>query len=383
MVETEKVICSAYPDHRVGNSDLNIILTPTGECIHSVTSTITLALDGSGNRYFLKPILNQDKEPDQLVYLHSVGIPVPDRIFFNRNSSIMATPYVGDTLSDVSGSLERGEVEQLFFQAGVLLRQVHQALQLSPPTNNIITVTYNSTAHIVDNFYYKHIGTVDRPEYLSHKELVVRAGLGNPTPTDESAIAEILLDKPFIPIPEHGQAEFKRLIASVNELAGDFLNRLRPHIRILTTQEGSPKPFLDLADRQLFEGDYKSDNLLVTRKSADWVIMIIDPVISRGITQFDLAKFTGRFLLERYSAHNQDALSRFFEGYGYKPVAGALEYGPFSFSDLVHMDILNILRSYAKRWLRADRGYRLVRSLDSAAFCLENRRLIESSVIID
>lgn len=368
---TEQVICSAYQGNREGNSGLDITLTPTGEHAYSITTTIKLALDDHGGLFFLKPIVpHQDREPSQLIYLNSVGIPVPNPVFIHQSSSWIATPFSGDMLSIVIVSLEQNEAERLIFQIGVLLKKVHQSLEQTPPAEDVVTKTYYPTAHIVDNFYYKHIGVISETQYANFKDNKLANGKGG------KATKDYLEDKPFIPTSGCGETEFRRLMGFANELAGSFLDKLKPFIAV-TTQEGLPKPFLNFMDTQLFEGDYKPDNLLVTKRGTDWGITIIDPAISRGTTRFDLAKFTGRFLLEGYSTYDQDLLLRFFEGYGYKPVAGKLEYGPLSFTDLVRMDILNILRSYAKRFIQGDKKYHLVSSLGSDEFCLRTRHLLE------
>ena len=380
MAPTGPVICSAYSNSpERGGLSLGVLLIPTGEHVYSITSTINVASDKQGNRYFLKPIHLPDKEHFQLAYLDSVGIPVP-KVLTNSSLSLMATPFSGNTLSSVVASLEQREAQRLLFKTGALLRQVHQVLQTNPPIDEMVCTTYKPTAHIVDNFYYKHIGIIDLQQYSEYKTSVFRTRFNKLAPKDESVMAEICTDKPFIPpIPEHRQTAPKRLIDFANELASSFLNKLKPHIIAFTPQGGQPKPFLDFVDKQLFEGDYKPDNLLVTQSNSEKKVVIIDPGISRGVIQFDLAKFTARFLLGRYSAHDQDLLSNFFEGYGERPAAEEPEYGPLNFVDLIHMDILNILRSYAKRFNQGDKRYSLVRSLGSDQFCLETEYLLEKA----
>lgn len=366
MIVIGGIVCSAYSSSPERGSNLDVVLTPTGKHVNSVTSTVDQASDERGKLYFLKSIQPPGKEPSQLAYLNSAGISVPE-VFINSRLSLMATPFSGDTLSFVIDHLKQREAQQVLFKAGALLRQVHQALQVNhPPADEIICTTYHHTAHIVDNFYYKHIGIINLKQYSEYKASV---------PEDKPITAEVYMDKPFIPpIFEYGQTALKQLIDFANELASSLLNKLKPHII-----KGQSKPFLDFVDRQLFEGDYKPDNLLVAQENSEQEVVIIDPFISRGVTQFDLAKFKARFLLGRYSADNQDLLSSFFEGYGEKPADEGFEYGPLNFQDLIRMDTLNILRSYAKRLNQGDRRYSLVRSLDSEQFCLKTERLLEKA----
>lgn len=74
-------------------------------------------------------------------------------------------------------------------------------------------------------------------------------------------------------------------------------------------------------------------------------------------------------------------LLKFFEGYGERPLATEHEYGPFNFVDLVHMDILNVLRSYTKRYAKGDMKYSLSSALGSEEFCINTEHLIDHEEI--
>lgn len=48
---------------------------------------------------------------------------------------------------------------------------------ITPPTPDIVSETYGSTAHIVDNFYYKHLNKVTPAEYANHKNSFYNEGV--------------------------------------------------------------------------------------------------------------------------------------------------------------------------------------------------------------
>jgi hypothetical protein len=97
-------------------------------------------------------------------------------------------------------------------------------------------------------------------------------------------------------------------------------------------------------------------------------VVLIDPVLSNGSKYFDLAKFVSRHIIDSAPGYPSDLVS-FFKGYGLRPTEDMSVYGPLKFSDLVAVDLLNICRSYVKRYAAEDKEYRLTRSLDSQDFC--------------
>lgn len=379
MLAKEQVVCSAYAKDPETGSFPKIVLIPTDQKIHSITSVVTRAVDSEGGSYFVKPMPDGDREPSQLEYLRSLGVAVPSKVFVNRECAIMATPFSGSPLSYIRGDLQQDELAVLLKKAGEILKGVHRAFEVMPPVDGILNNSFTSTAHIVDNFFYKQVGLTTHQEYVSHKDRVNARSLEDTSELGDQGVD--FLGTPFIPIVKNADPQMRRLVGFSNELAVDFLSRLRPNIKLSGNGSGEYKPYLYLPDSEFYEGDYKSDNLLVTKNGTSWEVVIIDPVIGRGSNKFDLAKFAGRFLLEKHSPSDADLLPTFFEGYGNFPANGNLEYGPFTFADLARLDMLNVLKSYFKRWVRGDRGYRLVRALDSENFCLETRNLLESQNI--
>lgn len=383
VTRTERLICSAYQSSPPERPTLTTALFPTGRQVHSITTSIGIYNDSSGQIFFVKPITtDQNNEPAQLVYLDSVGIPTPQPVLVDEALSLLATPYSGETLSSVLGQLDTRGAERLLRQVGGFLSFVHQTLNAHPPSADIVSRTYGSTAHIVDNFFYKHLGITTATEYRDYKDPLSQAS-HTFSPESWTREMEDASKRPFIPGSPFWEPALQRLVNATNVMADCFMSRLRPFRKLITVADGAVKPVLDIPDRDFFEGDFKPDNILVSLKQdpKDGIV-IIDPVISHGSIQFDLAKFAGRFLIGRYVADNQDLLAEFFKGYGEMPDTSKPQYGPLDFVDLVRMDTLNAFRSYVKRYIKGERQYHLVDMLGSEEFCQRITLLIEAPDLV-
>ncbi len=364
MFLQEQKFYSADTQHQQSGDNKGVLLKPTGQRIPSITSGVDIFQNPESESYFVKPVNDAGMEFNQLGYLKSVGLPTPKDILISDKTDTMATSYAGESFS----------LSSSFYQAGLFLRQVHDVLDQKPPEDNAIQYTYQHTAHIVDNFFYKHLNMVDMADYRRYKKNS-SGSLFIPNTSQDISDFPVFNDS-FIPLLSDGSPNYKELISEANRVAHSLLERLKPAVVILDTDKVTNQglPFLPFKDAELFYGDFKPDNILVDPEDPT-KFTLIDPLISKGSKSFDLAKFTARVNLENDDS-SKDLLSDFYRGYGIISTVDIPGYGPFQFNDLVTIDTLNILKSYAKRFSRGDTAYHAVMSLQDPIFCDKLRQLI-------
>lgn len=332
-------------------------LVDAGQTIQTITTTTSVLHDAQDHApFYAKPI--DTVQYAQLQHLRSLGLPVPRDIAMGSSGERFATSDGGVTLSRVlaEGSMEPAVVMR---QAGSLLRTVHQCLSQAVIPDDVLLHSYHSSAHIVDNFAYKHWGNsgqTSQTSYEQHK----RGVLG----TNE--VTQLPNNADFIPDAHRMPSGLQDLVACANEAARHYFALLEPRIR---KNIDTGDHILEIPDQGLCYGDFKPDNLLCTTDANGKVrITLIDPLLRRGSAYFDLAKFTSRSLLRNPELTDTSVVD-FFAGYGEQPQATIPVFGPYRFQDLVAMDTLNILRSYAKRIVVGDRNDSSVQAFDSPEYC--------------
>jgi hypothetical protein len=333
-------------------------LTNLGESATTNTSITRIGRDPEQTPYYIKEQTPDKREYRQLVFLRGAGVAIPEGLVVSEDGRRFATRAGGVPLHIASQQSE--SYSNILTDTGVTLRQIHEVLNEDPEkVEAVLFPSYATSAHIVDCFYYKHVGVpsgVTPANYRLHKDSIVR---GMTTEPLGSSIGEVPI---FIAGSQTFHSALGRLVSTANAMADEFTQKLQPYTQRQFDHEGL---YIAIPDQGIGYGDFKPENILVDSEHS--AIRVIDPVLSRGSTQFDLAKFASRHLLD--TLEQQSDLAPFFDGYGTRPQEETESYGPFTFSDLVGMDALNILKSYAKHFAIGHHAYRLTAALESSDFC--------------
>jgi hypothetical protein len=342
-----------FIQNTAGLAPFYLSLENTGDVISTVTSTTRISESSTGERFFVK---ENGQEYQQLSLLQACGVPVPKTIALNTEASQFASIASGEPLPERLQDVDARN--GLLTRAGQTLHDIHRVLNDSIWPSSATAQTYANTSHIADCFFYKFIGrqedmTLD--EYRAHK--------GNEDVSPDNR--ELVSSGQFVELSETYGTPLRRLVTQMNDIGDTFIKRLEPHCKSYGPQPNlQPKSYLTIVDTDICYGDFKPENIVVDEEGA---ITVLDPIITQGSKYFDLAKFTARTLIDVWP--DQISLKPFFEGYGLLPTEEIKVYGPLSFSDLVCMDMLNILKTYTKRYRSGDTSYRITAQLGNPDFC--------------
>lgn len=350
-------------------------LLPTSETVTTITSSPVIGLDTGGHRFFIKNRSVSGLELAELKTLRLLGIPVPEFLTVSPFGDRIATNWSGTPLNEVLSGLPTGDKKdkvQVLSATGSLLRRIHLALYFLPIPTEQLHTSYESSAHIVDTFFYKFFESGERlplDEYRRHKRSIAENRFGDQDDMHSASLERFYGH--FITASPLQHEGLTRLTQTVSQLADNFLSRLEPFVveRNGVSDEGEVNPRLIIEDCNLFYGDFKPENILATRKYNRWNLRVIDPILSRGSKYFDLAKFVSRYLIDNPAQEQRTTLSAFLEGYGETPSGNLRVYGPFTFMNLVVLDRLNSLKSLIRRYNNRSSEYRLITSLESPDFC--------------
>ena len=365
MSTKEQGLYSAANQPQSTNENSTMLLSPTKMRIPSITSGVDIYTSQNFDPYYVKPLDPAKNEFMQLLYLSAAGLPTPKEILICSQTNTMATSYAGRMF----------DLTDRFYNAGAFLNYVHSVLDSTPPLDVILQCTYQHTAHTVDNFFYKHMNMVTDKMYRNYK--LKGIGMSN-LQSRQSRIENLpAFHSPYIPIPSDAHHSFQDLISEANMVAKQMLEKLITEVVFLNTEEShnTALPFLALKKEQICYGDFKPDNILVDPYD-NQKLVLIDPFITNGSKQFDLAKFTSRVRLANEGSSNE-LLDSFYQGYGTGAMKDTEGYGAFGFNDLVKIDSLNILKSYVKRYVRGDLSYHAVRQLAEPTFCKRLKSIFE------
>jgi hypothetical protein len=341
-------------------------LEETGQTINSIASTTKIGLGPTAVAYYIKQF-GDGLEYRQLSMLRERGVSVPADVMRSADGSKMATSYAGTPLQKYLQAAPKHAADTLR-GVGQTLREIHETLNDGAIPDEVLARTYLNTSHIVDDFYYKYAGPdsgFTLEEYQRHKNILQHGGYD----TAAESVASVSEKTPFVVGDPSFPPAMRRLVDTANAAADRYAAQLAPFLGVRQPLSGPSSAYLHIIDQALCYGDFKPANILVS-DDAGQQISVIDPIISRGSTYFDLAKFTARYLLEYLEADQAPpSLKPFFDGYGIRPSEDLKLYGPFTFSDLVGVDLLNICRAYVRRYSAGIKTFRITRLLDSPAFC--------------
>lgn len=281
-------------------------LTPTGVQVPTITTSPIEALDGLGEKWFIKPDPKSEQHR-QLLLLGGLGLPVPESQEYDADTT--AIRGSGESLS-LSLSGRASTAAELIKNTGLLLATVHDALEADDSIPSINPPALDSTtAHPARNFIYRFED---------------------------------------------------RRSAATNAMYGDLPNDIRPLRDSLFglvefIQENGIPPEM-LAEEEPSYGDFKPDNLIFKPGEG---LFLIDPQLHRGRQINDAAKFCTRASLEP-TPPQVDIKSTLLKGYSEKsPVPG----DDFEFAWSSALDLSNILSGYLGRLAKGDVKFGLVRQL--------------------
>lgn len=334
-------------------SPLLLPLKDSSEKVTSVTGVTQVAKTAEGSFYYRKE-QETDLEYAQLQLLKKLNLPVPADILWNTRGHESATSSSGIPLREALRSAEVGSRDDLLHATGKTLRIVHERLNDILVPAETLSVTYENTAHIVDCFFYKYPDSEDRVsrEAYRQQKLLVECD----AKVDGQQFRNEMGD--FVPFSDEYHPELQIMVNVANTVARSY----RSDLSVYAEDE-----HLVIPDQTLCYGDFKAENILVDDEAK---VTLIDPLLRKGSVYFDLAKFASRQLIDAAEMDSRVNLSSFFKGYGLLPTEDVRTYGPFAFSDLVCLDMLNICKSYLKRYAVGSKEYGMTANFDRPDFCL-------------
>lgn len=364
------------------NSQLN--LTPTGIKIASITSSPELCLTDSQGMFYVKN--GHEYELKQLAYLRSKRFPLPQVIAYDPlNPRIIATKDSGISMEayfDRHISLKSKQV--LLEEAGTLLRRLHKTLGKGVP-EAVLRLSYKPTAHIVDCFFYKYPDAENRVPLDLYSKIKSNQLLNKQKKShikSPNNYAHFLNDTTNKNLNKNTNTsiELKHLIYLLDRIGILYMRRIVPHTYDIRYRnaDGNQQTYqaLEQFDEKPMYGDYKPENLIVEHIKNPKGILCIDPEIMLGTPIFDLAKFINRYLIDVQQPSHKKLIINFLDAYNKKINVVDNAYGPFTFLDLMTLDLLNLFKSLLSRYNSNEKHYRLALHLDDAEFCNKITQLL-------
>lgn len=325
-----------------------------------------------------------DYELKQLNYLKSKGLPVPDVIaYMPSDTRVIATKDSGTSLEAfLEKRLSNKQKRHLMEDAALLLDKIHAGLSGIPQEYK--RTSYKPTAHIVDNFFYKLPAEEHRIPYDIYEKYKNGQFKKSQVKKGDRAIKYI---QHFLTTQSQTSSnnfhnsplEMQHLMYLLDRVGLLFIRKFSAYTSDLEYKDesGETHHFLvcEAFDREPMYGDFKPENIVV-KKEVERGLYCIDPEIMQGSRYFDLAKFINRYLIDCNSPQDRHFITYFLDAYGESLEITKPIYGPFTFLDLMAIDLLNLFKSLLKKYQMNDKSYRLVLQLDNPEFCNAITQLI-------
>jgi len=368
-----------------GTSESQIALHPTGIKIASITSSPELYLTDTKEVFYVKTA--HEFELRQLSFLKEKHIPIPHLIAYDPTEHrIIATKDSGISLEAYfERHISLKKRQYLLVQTGQLLRNLHKTLQKGVPVG-ILRTSYKPTAHIVDCFFYKYPEVENRIPLdlyttIKTQPHLIRKG--------RKSLKSLSHSEYFLKIREDGEwnkfhnasIKLQHLIYLLDRVGTRYMHKMTPYIYEVITKdkEGNTKRYdiLESFKESPMYGDFKPENILVEQVENPKNILCIDPEIMLGTPSFDLAKFINRYLIDTESDSQRKLVLAFLNAYTIKKInVFDKVYGPFTFLDLMTLDLLNLFKSLLSRYSANEKNYRLTLHLDNPQFCNKITQLL-------